>query len=75
MLQYRVIFMGDHIPIRPDRSLLLGSQTSKLSLWDVVYDENNSMMSKNNDNNTKLNTFKVACLNHHTGCSKKKDQK
>ena len=30
----RVIFMDDHIPIRPDRSLLLGRQTSKWSLWD-----------------------------------------
>ena len=25
----RVIFMDDHIPIRPDRSLLFGRQTSK----------------------------------------------
>ena len=36
--------MEDHIPIRPDRSLLLGKQTSnsKWSLWDVVFHENNS---------------------------------
>ena len=26
----RVIFMDDHIPIRPDRSLLLGRQTVKV---------------------------------------------
>ena len=32
--------MEDHIPIRPDRSLLLGRQTSKRSLWDVVVHEN-----------------------------------
>ena len=38
-----VILMEDHIPIRPDRSLLLGRQTSKLSLWDVVFHENNSL--------------------------------
>ena len=29
--------MEDHIPIRTDRSLLLGRQTSKWSLWDVVF--------------------------------------
>ena len=34
--------MEDHIPIRPDRSLLIGRQTSKWSLWDVVFHENNS---------------------------------
>ena len=33
--------MEDHIPIRPDRSLLLGRQTSKWSFWDVVFHENN----------------------------------
>ena len=33
--------MEDHIPIRPDRSLLIGRQTSKWSLWDVVFHENN----------------------------------
>ena len=38
----RVIFMEDHIPIRPDRSLL-GRQTFKWSLWDVVFHENNSI--------------------------------
>ena len=38
----RVIFMEDHIPIRPDRRLLLGRQTFKWSLWDVVFHENNS---------------------------------
>ena len=36
---YRVIFMEDHILIRPDRSLLLGKYTSKWSLWDVVFHE------------------------------------
>ena len=29
--------MEEHIPIRPDRSLLLGRQTSKWSYWDVVF--------------------------------------
>ena len=38
----RVIFMDDHIPIRPDRSLLFGRQTSKWSLWEVDFHENNS---------------------------------
>ena len=44
-LPIRVIFMEDHIPIRTDRSQVLGRQTSKLSLWDVVFHENNSTMS------------------------------
>ena len=35
--------MEDHIPIRPDRSLLLGRQTSKWSLWDVFIHESNSI--------------------------------
>ena len=39
-----VIFMEDHIQIRPDRSLLLSRQTSKCSLWDVVFHENNSTL-------------------------------
>ena len=34
--------MENHIPIRPD-SLLLGRQTSKWTLWDVVFHENNSV--------------------------------
>ena len=34
--------MEDHIPIRPDRSLLLGRQASKWSLWDMVFHENYS---------------------------------
>ena len=34
--------MEDHIPLRPDRSLLLGRQTSKWSSWDLVFHENNS---------------------------------
>ena len=38
----RVIFMEEHIPIRPDRILLLGRQTSTWSLWDVVFHENNT---------------------------------
>ena len=33
----RVIFLKDHIPIRPDRNLLLGRQTSKCSLCDVIF--------------------------------------
>ena len=41
----RVIFMENHIPIRPDRSLQLGRQTSKWSLWAVGFDENNSRFS------------------------------
>ena len=36
--------MEDHIQIRSDRSLLLGRQTSKLSLWDVDFHENNSIV-------------------------------
>ena len=38
----RVIFMEDHIAVRPDISLLLGRHTSKWSLWDVVFLENDS---------------------------------
>ena len=38
----RVIIMEDHIPVRADRSLLLGRQNSKRSLWDVVFHENKS---------------------------------
>ena len=34
--------MDNHIPIRPNRSLLLCRQTSKRSWLDVVFDENNS---------------------------------
>ena len=41
----RVIFIEDHIPIRRDRSLLLGRQTSKWSLWEVVFHENNSIIT------------------------------
>ena len=37
--------MEDHIPKGPDRSLLLGKHTSKWSLWDVVFHENNSNYS------------------------------
>ena len=37
--------MEDKIPIRPDRSLLLGRQTSNWSLWDVVFHENNYFIS------------------------------
>ena len=36
----------DHDPIRPDRSLLIGRQTYKWSLWDVVFHENNSTLIK-----------------------------
>ena len=36
------IFMEDHIPIRQDRSPLLGRQTSKWSSWDVVFLKNHS---------------------------------
>ena len=38
--------MEDHIPIRPDVNLLLGIQTSKGSLWNVVFHENNSNIFK-----------------------------
>ena len=38
-----VIFMEDHIPESPDRSLIIGRQTFKWSLWDVVFNENNSI--------------------------------
>ena len=34
--------MEEHIPIRPDRSLVFGRKTSKWSLWDVVFHENDS---------------------------------
>ena len=34
--------MEDHIPERQDRSLLIGRQTSKWSLWDVIFHENYS---------------------------------
>ena len=37
--------MEDHITIRPDKSLL-GRQTSKWSLWDVVFHENNSISTE-----------------------------
>ena len=37
--------MEDNIQIRPERSQLLGRQTSKWSLWDVVFHENNSMFA------------------------------
>ena len=33
--------MEDHIPERPDKSII-GRHTSKWSLWDVVFIENNS---------------------------------
>ena len=39
--------MEDHIPIRPDRSLLFSRQTFKWSLWDVVFHENNSTFETN----------------------------
>ena len=38
----RVIFMEDHIPIRLDRTLLLGRQTSRWFLWEMDFQENNS---------------------------------
>ena len=42
----RVIFMENHILERPDRSLLLiGIQTSKWSLCDVVFHENYSILA------------------------------
>ena len=34
--------MEDHIPIRPDRSLLIDRNTSEWSFWDVVIHENYS---------------------------------
>ena len=45
-IQCRVIFIVDHIPIRPDLGLLLGRQTSKWSFWDVVFYENNSKIQR-----------------------------
>ena len=33
LLTIGIIFMEDHIPKRPDRSLLIGRKTSKWSLW------------------------------------------
>ena len=42
LFEYRVSFMEDQIPIRPDRSLLLGRQTSKWSLLGVFFHENDS---------------------------------
>ena len=41
----RVIFMEAHIPERPDRRLLRGEQTSKWSLWDVVFHETDSKLN------------------------------
>ena len=38
--------MEDHIPLRPDRSLLLGRQTSKWTLWNVAFHENNAFEKK-----------------------------
>ena len=43
----RVIFMEDTIPIRPDRSVLLGRQSYKWTLWDVVFHENNFKLLAN----------------------------
>ena len=40
MKDERAIFMEDHIPERANRSLLIGRQTSKWSLWDVIKDQN-----------------------------------
>ena len=43
---------GDGVSILPkknlvaDRSLLIGRQTSKWSLWDVFFDENNTRTDK-----------------------------
>ena len=53
MNEKRVIFMEDHIPIRPDRILLFGRQTFKWSLWDVIFHENNSR-----------SCFCVNCMNY-----------
>ena len=41
----RVIFMEDQIPLSSDGSLLFGRQTSKWSIWDVVFHENNFIFS------------------------------
>ena len=35
--------MDDQIPIKSERSLLLGRQISKWSAWEVVFHENNSV--------------------------------
>ena len=42
LLSSRVILREDHIPERPDKSLLISRQTSKWSLRDMVFQENNS---------------------------------
>ena len=39
--------MEDHIPIRLDKSLLLGRQTSKWSLWNAVFHE--KTLNKNSE--------------------------
>ena len=44
LIESRVILMEDHILIRPDGSLLFGRQTSKLSLWDAVFHEDDSTL-------------------------------
>ena len=41
----------DHILRTPDRSLILSRQTSKWSLWDVVFHENNTSSCFTNDKN------------------------
>ena len=43
---FRVIFMEDHIPLRPGNSLVNGRQTSKWSLWDVIFHENSTKTHK-----------------------------
>ena len=40
-IKVRVISWKNTIPVSPDRILLLVRQTSKWSLWDVVFHENN----------------------------------
>ena len=61
--------MQDNIPIRPDRTILIGRQTSKWSLRDVVFDENNfthsftfqlnSFMQKSNVGSLSFNDWAV----------------
>ena len=44
-----LIFMEDHNSIRPDRSLLIGRQTCKWSLMDVVFHENDIIYEKKHE--------------------------
>ena len=49
---HRGIFVEDHIPEIPDRSLPIDRKTSKRSLCDVVFHENDSKMDFEEGNTT-----------------------